>query len=87
MKQLEKGQEYYLSITKMHWYDTVILSKYPCRFYKKSFTNSEMERNVLTAVMSFRQPNVESTFTVAINCVHLESSPSPMYRIEQLQEI
>ena len=35
----------------MHWYDTVILSKFPCKFYKKPFANSEMERNALTAVI------------------------------------
>lgn len=71
----------------MSWYDTAILSKYPSRFYKKSFANSEMERHVLTAVIEFSQPNVERTFKVAINCVHLEISPSPRLRIEQLQEI
>ena len=51
LEQLQQGQDYYLSITKMHWYDTVILSKFPCRFYKKPFANSEMERNALIAVI------------------------------------
>lgn len=29
--------EYYLSFSKMHWYDVIILSKYPCKFYKMPF--------------------------------------------------
>jgi mRNA deadenylase 3'-5' endonuclease subunit Ccr4 len=36
-KLLTEGCDYYIPIMKMHWYDTLILSKYPCRFYKKPF--------------------------------------------------
>lgn len=31
------GSDYFMAVTKMHWYDTLILSKYPCRFYKKDY--------------------------------------------------
>jgi mRNA deadenylase 3'-5' endonuclease subunit Ccr4 len=33
-KQLE---DYYLPHTKMNWYDTLILTRIPCKFYKKKF--------------------------------------------------
>jgi mRNA deadenylase 3'-5' endonuclease subunit Ccr4 len=52
-KALTKSQEYYIPIIQMHWYDTIILSKYPCRFYKKKFENSSMDRCNLTAVIEF----------------------------------
>ena len=47
----QKLSEYYLPMMKMHWYDTIILTKYPCRFYKKIFDSSTMGRCALTAVL------------------------------------
>jgi endonuclease/exonuclease/phosphatase family metal-dependent hydrolase len=63
--------EYYMAKTKMHWYDTVILTRYPCRFYKKKFETSMMGRCVLAAVFEFGKG--ERKVTVGVNCVHLES--------------
>lgn len=50
-KQITEKFGYYVPIMKMHWYDTLILSKYPCKFYKKLFENSSMGRCNLVAVI------------------------------------
>jgi endonuclease/exonuclease/phosphatase family metal-dependent hydrolase len=50
-----QGEDYFMPVTKMHWYDTLILSKYPCRFYKKDFEMTGMGRCNLTAVIEFAQ--------------------------------
>ena len=47
----KKLSEYYLPMMKMHWYDTIILTKFPCRFYKNIFDSSTMGRCALTAVL------------------------------------
>ena len=47
----KKLAEYYIPNMKMHWYDTLILSKYPCRFYRKIFDTSTMGRCALMAVL------------------------------------
>ena len=59
-----------MPIMKMHWYDTLILSKYPCRFYKKMFETSGMGRCVLTALFEFEDVN-QKPLKLAVNCVHL----------------
>ena len=35
--------------TERNWSDTLILSKYPCKFYKQPFINSKMGRSILAA--------------------------------------
>jgi hypothetical protein len=62
-----------MPVTKMHWYDTLILSKYPCRFYKKEYEVSGMGRCDLIAVVEFAQLGTSKTFKLAVNCTHLES--------------
>jgi len=47
-KQLE---EYYIPNMKMHWYDTLILTRIPCKFYRKVFQSSSMGRCALAAVL------------------------------------
>ena len=42
-------KDYYMAVIPMHWYDTVILSKFKCRFYKKRFEVTFMERSMLLA--------------------------------------
>ena len=69
---MSKKFTYFMPLMKMHWYDTLILSKYPCRFYKLPFENSGMGRCNLAAVIQFKDHH-ETPFKVAINCVHLES--------------
>lgn len=68
--KVSQKQDHFIPIIQMHWYDTVILSKYPCRFYKKVFEKSSMGRCVLTAVLEFAASEGR-TFKLAINCVHL----------------
>lgn len=82
-----QGSDYFMPVTKMHWYDTLILSKYPCRFYKKDYEMTGMGRSNLMAVVEFSLPNTQNTFKLAINCTHLESLNSQTQRITQLQEI
>lgn len=81
------AQNYFIPCIKINWYDTLLLSRYPCRFYKKPFQGSQMERSVLMAVVEFAQQNSEEPFKIAVNCVHLESSESSGPRIQQLDEI
>jgi len=57
----------------MHWYDVVILSKYPCKFYKIPFKTSTMGRSVMTCVLELFDENKKESFKLGINCVHLES--------------
>jgi hypothetical protein len=40
---------YFTAATPMNYYDTVILSKYECKFYKKPFESTTMQRNMLFA--------------------------------------
>ena len=61
-----------MPVMKMHWYDTVILTKYPCRFYKKIFDSSGMGRCALTAVLEMAEGK-EKKVNIGINCVHLQS--------------
>ena len=42
---------YYYCKTEMYDYDTLILSRYPCKFYKKLFGSTRMGRCALTAVV------------------------------------
>lgn len=53
----------------MHWYDTLILSRYPCRFYKKAFETSGMGRCMLTAVVELQDK--DKVVRLAVNSVHL----------------
>ncbi len=64
--------ECFMPVMPMHWYDTLILSKYPCKFYKIPFATSTMGRCNLVSVIEFAK-NDGSKFKMAINCVHLES--------------
>lgn len=80
-------KKYFMPSIKIDWYDTLILSRYPCLFYKKPLQGSQMERSVFLAVVAFAQKNSEETFKIGINCVHLESSESAGPRMQQLDEI
>ena len=42
-------RNYYTAVIPMGWYDTVILTKYKCKFYKIPFDNSFMGRNMVFA--------------------------------------
>ena len=78
--------EYYMPVMKMHWYDTVILTKYPCRFYKKIFDFSGMGRCALTAVLEMAEGK-EKKVSIGINCVHLESMNHAKERMNQIKII
>lgn len=79
-----KKHEYYMQVSKMHWYDTVILSKYPCRFYKKLFEQSQMGRCLLTAVITLQG---ETNQYLGVHCVHLESLNNIPERMRQLKDV
>jgi endonuclease/exonuclease/phosphatase family metal-dependent hydrolase len=81
------SQKYFIPSIKIDWYGTLILSRYPCRFYKKPFDCSQMERSLLMAVVEFAQKDSEKTFKIGVNCVHLESSESSGPRMQQIEEI
>lgn len=52
----------------MHWYDTVILSKYKCKFVKRPFQKSTMSRSLNVAeVVSEDGRNLQ------VGSVHYES--------------
>lgn len=82
-----KEYEYFIPLMNMHWYDTLILSKYPCRFYKKQFQTSGMGRCNLTAVLQFADKSNSGTFKLGVNCVHLESLNNAAERMRQLSQI
>jgi hypothetical protein len=42
--------ELFLPLIPMHWYDTIILSKFPIQFYQIPFEGSMMSRNLVTGV-------------------------------------
>ena len=52
----------------MGWYDTLILTKYKCRFFKIPFTNSLMSRSML-----FAELMEEEGRNLIVGCVHYES--------------
>jgi hypothetical protein len=52
----------------MGWYDTLILSKYKCNFYKIPFPSSLMGRSMLFAeLLEAKGQNI------VVGCVHYES--------------
>ena len=44
-------KDYYVGVLPLGWYDTLIMSKYRCKFFKKRFDNTTMERSMLFAEM------------------------------------
>jgi len=52
----------------MGWYDTLILCKYKCKFYKERFANSHMERSMLFGEIVDRNGD-----NIVIGCMHYES--------------
>ena len=41
--------DYYVGVFSMQWYDTIILSKYKCRFMKVPFKTTNMSRSMTFA--------------------------------------
>lgn len=58
-------KNYYVGVIPMGWYDTLILSKYKCRIFKKYFTNSYMQRNML-----FSEVPVKSGKNIIVGSMH-----------------
>lgn len=52
----------------MGWYDTIILSKFQCKFYKIPFEGSFMGRNMIFAELIEAQGR-----NVIVGCMHYES--------------
>lgn len=42
-------KDYYTGVLPMGWYDTLILTKYRCKFFKQAFKTSYMQRSMLFA--------------------------------------
>lgn len=75
-----------MPVIPMHWYDTLILTKFPIQFYQIPFEKSFMERKLLMGVFEIVNENNE-TKSFSINCVHLESMNHAELRISQLKQI
>jgi hypothetical protein len=75
-----------MPVIPMHWYDTLILSKFPIQFYQVPFNKSSMQRNLLMGVFEVINEKNETT-SFSINCVHLESLNSTDIRIDQMKQI
>lgn len=52
----------------MGWYDTLILSKYKCKFYKVPFKTTFMQRN-----MTFAELVVSNGQNIIVGTMHYES--------------
>lgn len=61
-------KDYYTGIIPMGWYDTVILTKFKCRFFKPLFENSFMGRSMLFAEMIEAKGR-----NIIVGCMHYES--------------
>ena len=75
-------KDYYMSVVPMGWYDTVILSKLKCRFYKRNFKGSFMQRCMLLAELF-----VENGDNIMVGSMHYESLNHEKERIAQMNEV
>ena len=75
-------RHYYMAIIPMGWYDTIILSKFKCRFYKKLFEGSGMQRSMLLAELF-----TEDGSNIVVGSMHYESLDHPAERIRQMKEV
>jgi len=61
-------KDYYTCVIPMGWYDTIILTKYKCKFYKIGFENSFMGRSMLFAELITADGN-----NLIVGSMHYES--------------
>ena len=61
-------RDYYTCYVTMGWYDTLILSKYKCKFYKVPFKTTFMQRN-----MTFAELVVSNGQNIIVGTMHYES--------------
>ncbi len=51
VKDITQGMhEYYIARMNMHWYDTIIMTKFPIHFYKIPFQLTGMSRSLVMGV-------------------------------------
>ncbi len=83
--QLLAGQEwvgeYFTGLFPMGWYDTLILSRYRCRFSKAPFHDSAMGRSMTFAEL------VGEGQSLVVGCVHYESLDNPRARCSQIAAV
>lgn len=61
-------KNYYTGVTPMQWYDTIILSKFKCKFFKTPFKNSFMSRSA-----TFAELMTKDGQNLIIGSMHYES--------------
>ena len=66
----------------MHWYDTLILSKYRCRFTKIPFKTSGMTRSMLFAELVGSKGE-----NIIVGSMHYESMNHTEERISQIKQV